>query len=440
MGCVNSKQLNNSNLLSVRICSFCVDMSNTFNKYDNIIKIVEYYFTSQNGKNMDVMALQGIDNTDIYENIIKAFDKKMKDINSTLGNSDKITLYYYPFVNNPLGPDDDYETWSLSDKTTEEHRNYTKLFISRHEILMNNRGHRLQKKSHNKSYNFADVTNEDNTQDKLHVININVNNIIVSIYNVNIAGEHGITNNEYNERIKKLNRFIDINTKELSNYCQLNSKSTIDDRYIHIICGNFGINEIKNKSVNKSYVRLIKKMQSIDIFRYVTGLRGKNSLQYKYDTNIFFSRNNYILLKVYDEINKLDDFEGMGQILYENYGIFLIDAHIEKDVSDIFMHYPTEIVILFKDKWGNKKQIYDNNYTQYHNLELGNHFRNRILNDGSSVSDDIIYKNKSEIELSSINSAKKVTLPYIDSCVNLELYTSTDVKNNNNKIALPSID
>ena len=450
MGCTSSKQQRNNNLPSIRICSFCVDTSNTFNKYDNITKMVDYYFTRHNGKNMDIMALQGIDSVDIYQNIIKSFDKKIKDQNSTLSDADKITLYYYPFVNNPLGPEDEYETWSLSDKTTEEHRNYTKLFISRYEILMTIEDTDYKKKSHNKSYNFANGTNndniqysiQDNPQDKLHVININVNNIIVSIYNVDIVGEHGITSNEYNERIKKLNKFIDINTKELFNYCQLNEKSLIDDRHIHIICGNFGINEIKNKSVNKSYVRLIKKMQSIDIFRYVTGLRGKNSLQYKYDTNIFFSRNNYILMKVCDEINKLDDFEGMGQILYENYGIFLVDAHIEKDVSDIFIHYPTEVVILFKDNWGNKKQVHDDNYTQYHNIEIGNHFRNRILNDGSSATEDAIYKNKNEIELSFINSGKKVTLPYIDSSVNLELYTGSDNIGirDINKISLPVID
>jgi hypothetical protein len=406
-------------------------MSNTFNQHDNIIKIVEYYFTPQNEKHMDVMALQGIDSVDIYENIIRLFDKKMKEINSMSVDSEKITLYYYPYKTDLLGQDNEYETWSLSDKTTEEHHNYTKLFISRHEILMTIEDTEYKKKSRDKSYNFTDILNYDNTQDKLHVININVNNIIVSIYNVNIVGDHIITNAEYNDRIKKLNRFIDINTKELGNYCQLDEKSTIENRDIHIICGNFSINEIKNKSVNKEYVRLIKKMQSIDIFRYVTGLRGKNSLQYKYDTNIFFSRNNYILLKVKDDINKLDDFESMGQILYENYGIFLVDAHIDKEMADMFIYYPTEIVILFKDTWSNNNKVRDNNYVQYHNIDIGTHFRNRILNDGKSFSEDI--------ELQQSNNAKKVALPSIDSSMELELHISP--KNHaSNKILLPVID
>lgn len=400
MGCTSSKNINTENnnkntsnndasdMFPLKISSFYVDMSNTFAKDKNIDRLIKYFFHIEHDKSIDIMAIQGINSMLIYRDIVRAFMAKAEEANTK--------LYFYPFNPNDFNDTDSYDTWSLSDKTTDEVAAYNKLFISRYEPLIyiedteyiNKNKRTVVSKEKLSSFEFINNIKVD-MYDKLHIININVNGIIVSVYNVNILDDIEVNISNYNDRIKKIKRFIDVNTKEIDNYRRFND-THIDNRYIHIICGNFNINEIKDNIVNKSYKKLIKKLNSVDMFRFVMGIRDKNDLKYRYDTNIFFSRNNYILLFM-NNITKLDDFIKLGEIIHKEHGMFITDSHIYSDMSELFMNYPTEISIILDGKWINKRKVSfdEEDGTTYKNIEFtADQFRKIILNNISEDEED----------------------------------------------------
>ena len=412
MGCINTKLVAEDNTFPFRVSTFYVDMSNTFAKDKNISELVEYFFASHNGYEMDVMCLQGIANVDIYKDIIKFFKRKTNEHNNKIKTNQKLELYYYPHDNNNNTSTDEYETWSLSDQTSDDESTCGKLIISRHKSIIYIEDNKYIKrdkraKSLRRMNTLSCVTNisNQNKNDKIQVINICVQGIIISIYNVSMTQSFNGNNIEYNDRIKNLNNFMDVTSQEILSYCNINGNNNFDNRCIHILCGNFNINEMKNNSINKSYVRLIKKLNAIDIFRYVTGMRGKNSLKIKYDTNILFSRNNYLLIHV-GNIDKLDDVKAIGKNLYDEYGILIIDTNINQFMRDLFIHFPTDAVILFKKDWKNKNtgSVDDQNEMEYENIDFtAEEFRDMIINDSNTSQDTMSSRSSNEsIELEEI--------------------------------------
>jgi len=411
MGCVNTKLIEDNSTFSFRVSTFYVDMSNTFAKDKNISELVEYFFTNHNGYEMDIMCLQGIANIDVCKDIIKSFKKKVNIINNKIKTNNKLELYYYPHDNNNNTSTDEYETWSLSDQTSDDESTYGKLIISRHKSIIyiednkyikrDNRT-KLLKRMNTLSY-ITNISRQENN-DKIQVINVCIEGIIISVYNVNIAQGFNDSNIEYNDRIKNLNNFIDVTSQEILSYCNINGTTNFDNRSIHLLCGNFNINEMKNNSINKSYVKLIKKLNAIDIFRYVTGMRGKNSLKIKYDTNILFSRNNYLLMHV-NNIDKLDDVKAIGKELYDEYGILIIDANINHFVKNLFIHFPTDAVILIKKEWTNKSIVVSNSRDQneeimYKNIDFtAEEFRDMIINNSNIIDDNTSQSSNESIEL-----------------------------------------
>lgn len=405
MGCTSSKSVvgadevdiddqDTKTVFPLKISSFYIDMSNTFAKDKNINKLICYFFDESAGKGIDIMAVQGINSMIIYKEIIKTFKK--------IATEKDVHLYFYPYNPNDFENTDSYATWSLSDKSTDDISTYNKLFISRYEplIYIEDSEYKSKKQGEDNekltSFRFVNSVRAD-LYDKLHIINVCVNDIIVSVYNVNIMDDIEDNSGSYNNRLRKIKRFLEINTKEIDNYSQLND-SSIDNRCIHIICGNFNINEIKDNSVNGSYVKLIKKLNSVDMFRYVMGVRDKNDLKYKYDTNIFFSRNNYILLFM-NTITKLDDFKRLGSVIHREHGMFITDSYICSNMSDLFMNYPTEIEITLDNSWVNKreKRIDESVSSTYKNIEFtADQFRDMILSNVDNDDDTSSYDDEDE--------------------------------------------
>jgi hypothetical protein len=385
------KYPNTFNTFPLRICSFNVNMNNTFTKKKNINTIINYFFKDHNEYKMDVMCLQEINNIDIHRDIIKCFERKVIELNNWLPDNNKINLYYYPYSSRDSNSFTDNsstnnETWSLTEKSSDNKSSYSKLIVSRHKSIIYIEDNQNVKsprklKSLNKSLRIGKII-DNHKNNKFQVINININNIIISIYNVDMF-EYSIFNNiDYCNGFKKIERFININKQEVINYCNINQD--IKYRDIHVLCGQFNINEVKNNVINKTYKKLIKNLNCVDIFRYVTGMRGRNSLKNKYDTNILFSRNNYVLLST-DIKEKLDDVNILSKKLYDEYGLVIIDTFINNYIKDIFINFPTEVIMLLKKDWDckinritRKNMIYKS--VSFHgNIIQDNQYNNEII-------------------------------------------------------------
>ena len=357
------------NMYPLKITSFCVDMSNTFDKVKNINKIANYFFSENNGKNIDVLCLQRINTIDIYKTIIKTFKKKVNSLNKK--NNKETTLHYYPYDYDQNISDDktsdsnnDYETWSLSDRTTADKSSYGKLIISRYESVLyvednmyttygsdnknTNISKKFDKNTKTNESNFLGMFLKNKKNTKNQAVNIKIKNIIVSIYNIDIAEQ--LSNIEFSKNIEKITSFISTNNAQVKMYCR--SHPTIQSRSIHVLCGNFGIKEVKNNIMNKIYIRLVNLLNGIDAFRYVLGIRGvkNNNLDKKHNTNIMFTRNNFIFItsKIKD---RLDNLKNISEKMYLDYGLVTIDAYIDDNLDEFFINYPTNVLVMIDPNW-----------------------------------------------------------------------------------------
>jgi hypothetical protein len=350
--------MQNKDMIPFKICSFYANTTNTFSIKNNIELILDHFFLLTNGHSIDVMCLQGIDSFNSYKDIINGFINKLEKIKNKNKNKNKnnLQLFYYPnllHITNNL--------WNEQNEST-----YSKLIISRSESLIS-----LYKKAY--------IYNDDN-KNNIQIININIHNTIISIYNIDI---YNITTNKTLDSIcDNINKIIELNCDEIN--IKINSNQY--KRNIHLLCGNFGVSEIINNTLSKMYVKLITKLNLIDILKYiaiirnkyletnkngvhcVNGVNGVNS-EYTYSTNIFGTRNNFIMCRtnefydtntnthtnintnINENINTHTKIIDIGKSIYKKYGIVKVDAFISENFNDSFLNYPSTIMIFIDKNW-----------------------------------------------------------------------------------------
>jgi hypothetical protein len=375
MGCTDSKPIIDdisSDFYQLKISTFLVDIDSTFMKDINIEKILTYFFGDKNKSGIDILCIQGINNNNVYKDIIKEFKRYVKEYNKEHKYNEHIVLYYYPYDSkrkdgeSTSSGDQSDGTWSLTDKSTEDQGSYNKLIISRYEILFFIE-EKYYKKTHSKLHSIHNAT------PNIQSITVDFNNILLNIYNINfLEGKTLLGNNSNTIQLKYLFDLMKVHKKQATEFIKiknLREKDKLIDRGINIICGNFNINEIRNNVVNKEYVKMIRRMNAIDVFRYVTGIRNKNDfVNNVYNTNVIFSRNSYLLLSV-DENTKLDDVNALSKIMYNKYGIIVINSIIDEYMKYNFINYPTEATILFKRDWKGDKTKPDSDDISYKHIQ-----------------------------------------------------------------------
>ena len=199
-----------------RIATLYADIDETINKKKKISAIVEYFMRSYYGYNIDVLCIQGIHGYKILKEIIYAFKKRINQYNdeNTMGYNKAIYLEYYPdidcskFENKGI-------YWSTSE-TDINIKYHDKLIISRHGILQS-ADIQIGRKYTNRIPNM-DIINNSQKREHMHVttnilnnesddiyndykymqiVNINVDGILVSVYNVELESDNiGISNNK----------------------------------------------------------------------------------------------------------------------------------------------------------------------------------------------------------------------------------------------------
>lgn len=369
-------------LYPLKISSFCVDMSNTFAKDISINSIVKHFFTENNGYPIDVMCLQRINSMDIYMDIIKTFKNYVEEYNRKYPGA-TIELFYYPYDhedNSSMSSNisEEYDTWSLSDRTSYDETTYGKLIVSRYESVVYVEDKRYNDRKHDTLKNYHDYISKPVKNNKIQVLNISVDNFIVSIYNLDLNQMDSPMDIE--ENIDNILYLVKANETEVRLHCGMRDR--YDYRSLHIMCGMIGLNEIQNNEMNKQYVKFVKSVRTVDLLRYVTGMRDQNMLDNIYNTNLMFTRDNFVFIHTKTD-QKLDDIDELGDKIYKEYGIATIDAYIDDKMDSFFMNYPTDILLLIDMKWAN---IYpdDHNslgrsYTRYTNIEISDDVIRKML-------------------------------------------------------------
>ena len=63
-----------------------------------------------------------------------------------------------------------------------------------------------------------------------------------------------------------------------------------------------------------------------------------------------------------------DNYNVLSKIIYNNYGLVIIDSYIDTYMDDNFSNYPTSCILLLDKKWENKNK--NDNISVYKQIEL----------------------------------------------------------------------
>lgn len=344
---INFKNVNiPNNYTMVKIVTYNVQLKNSINIDNHIHKIGQYILGTFRDKDIDIMCIQGLDDKYSLYKLITHI--------KTMGKNNDINLYFAPeFDNINVSEQNSLQSslniaWSDSKQKSDKgasdnilNNNTTpNIIISRHMII---------------SYLCEPL---DTPETSLFVIdgivssNININNNIISIYNISLSNDiisAQINNSE--KRKCEMNKVKDI---IVSNHSLIST----DDRFrkykktdINFMVGSFEIVETKNNEINEEYLELTSKFRCADIYRY----QHEEKEGY---TNIKNERSDYIMLLLTEDIfdNKgkyhkmilnIKNPEDAFKLIFDRYNLHTIQTHVNIDET-CRPHFPIENIMIFK--------------------------------------------------------------------------------------------
>ena len=328
------------NYTMVKIVTYNIQIKNSIRIRDNINSVIKYIFSSFKNKEADVICIQGInDKYSLFE--IITILKRL--------SIDKKKLYFAPLfediepikktnMKNSFGT---VESWKISKSNSLQiEDNVTNIILSIHPII-SFIYHKLE------TINFDLFVNNN-----IITANINVNNSIISIYNVTLSSDIVSANiNNTNKRIQQI--------KTIKNIIELNQQYIkTDERFkkyilteINLLAGSFEIAEFKNQSINPEYIELSEHLNCVDLYRYINPYKIGN-------TSEFNERIDYINFLLTQDLldekslyrKKIDNIKkpkDMLKIIFSRYNFHTIDTYVNLN-ENYRLHYPVENVFMFK--------------------------------------------------------------------------------------------
>lgn len=292
----NNIELNKIDLIELKICSFNVRLFQSVNHVEKIENLIDFVIKSD----YNVICLQGINDIKLLRLIVKNIFK----YNLTT-QTNKLTTYpvIESFYMNYVQDDVLKVTWSNSNDDDIEI--VDSLIITKENIISG---------SHLEMTSF-ELNGKGN---RFYVINIEWNNIVVSVYNTTFQSDFvGISNEEIRKvQIKELWKVISENTKNIHNS-------------VNIVCCQCNIKELFNNRVSGEYLNFTRTLKSLDTYRYVQTLKGININSSLDATDLSGSRNNYILLSNLNTSN-FDNLKNIGDELYVQCKLLVTNSTIKK--------------------------------------------------------------------------------------------------------------
>ena len=396
---INTKLHGEFEFFKIATCN--VNIKNTLNLNNRISEIVAYFNSEHKNKNIDILCLQGVHDYYSATQFIKELQRATPDIKLYFAptfddikndNTDKLYMpqnlsldFNINKIKNKIvktrSCDECKVKCSMTKKqlflTNSDNKNYQKsrnairrtkiqnIIISKHKII--SRIYAELNKSQNMSnnnfrYNGHRIEKHkffDHEQTKMNFFsrtksmigaNISISKNIISIYNITLTKDiksSNIINEDIREKeLDYLFKSIDDNKKSLTNdiynsYIKTN---------IHILTGEFNINEMHGTNINEEFKQMIDKYRCIDIYRYLKHDKGY--------TNASNERMNYIFYTLTDDIydessqyyKKLLKVtaNGLLNFIFKIYKIYFFDICVQKDIENTLAsaNYPVECVFL----------------------------------------------------------------------------------------------
>ena len=294
------------------------------------------YFISDINYNLenDIICLQGIYDNESKNTIINIFKQNYKNI---------YIIPEFNLSNNYQNPNKNCDCDGIGT-----------LILSKYEII------------DYKCLKFKETLDNITEYTGVLCINVNINNNVVSIYNIQLQSDYKdiISNSKIREnQLKELHIFIKNNINHIENNTYFSKYRKTN---INLIIGSLNIpsDNMNNNLLTDEYNNLIKKYNYLDMYKIIN-----NNEKYKYK-----NRDDYILLYLFDNldvknknlesdqstidindlpklkniIDKLNDRKIILNKLYKYYKINFIKTNIIN--IDYSNHLPLELIIIIKIK------------------------------------------------------------------------------------------
>lgn len=313
----------------VKLVSYDINIQNSINLEENIKGIIRYMFGSFKNKEIDICALQGInDNYSVYELI--------KEVNNYCLKNEE-TIYICPEFEN-INPNKQIITSSSKNmlcvsKSGGNCKKETKdnIIFSRFPII-NYTCTKLKTYANNNIFGTNSAL----------CCNLDIDGNVISVYNSSFSYDLeniNVFNTKRREKeLKLLLNIVKKNTKDLKNNETFKS---FEKSNIHMITGSLKFKEFKDQYVTPEYNNLFTKYKLVDIYRFL----NKKNTGYTTITN---KRNCYMLLALNDDIfdPKLNNKKLFKKILKKS-GIYFLDTYVyNKNTNN--HNYPVEIIFILK--------------------------------------------------------------------------------------------
>lgn len=321
-----SSDINLLNHVQINICSLYANLTMSVLVENKILSIVNLFFDKK--YDIDILCLQGILDTKLCRIILKQIYEKSSKI------------YAYPSLDTFGLVSNNSLELTLS-RSNDEIQYIDCLTLSKYPII-----------------NSAKVklTNDLIDYDKfIYISNIEVYDTVISIYNFELQADSMGRNNK-NIRLKQLN--------EINDTIKINKEKINNDEYIlynnnlHFLCTALNVDELRDKQTHNEYIDCLKKINGLDLYRYVRTLKGQNTNNSIDSTNINGKRSEYILL-ILDSLSKITEIESIKNILYNEMKIIVKNNLIIKNLTDLDNYAILSLVLIKKDTTKPKKLIKD---------------------------------------------------------------------------------
>ena len=320
--CKSKSDITHNELFPFRIATIHVDIDDTINKKHKINTLIEYFMKPYFNNYIDILCIQGIQNFHILKEILNAFKECIEIYNMI--HKKNIYLEYYPDIKRT------YKTCSTEYDLQPEYHN--KIIISRHTILQS-----------------SDVHMKHAKDKYIQLINIHVNGVYMSIYNIDLKEDSNGINNSKDRHIQlnEIAKIIEINKQNAAHdayrqYQYGDATYIARDRNIHIVAGIYNIDKFKNSQLSSEYIKISSILGGIDINQWIMNVKKDNT---QYHTNTRFTKNTFTFLICKN--NQIDDVEFIKNI-FNNHKMLILNSTIATHIIDMnqFINYPEDTLFM----------------------------------------------------------------------------------------------
>jgi len=327
------------NYMLIKVVTYNVMLKNSISMRDNIKIIVKYTLETFRSKNIDIICIQGLEDKYSIVDFIKAL-KKVSSYHNEM-------LYFAPEFDDIDGNlsrslhSSFNAVWSNSKAMSSSENNRTNnIIISKYPII---------------NYDIevlSDKSNDIYNSNSMIFANIDIDDTIISVYNVALCNDLSIINvnnkKEREKEIESMREMVLLNQDDIKKNPKFSKYKKPD---IGFICGSLNIKETVSDNITEEYENFVSKNRCADLFRYQNDEdKGFTIItKQRVDYNMFVMTDD-----IYEQdspfredLQKIEKPSDLFKLILKRYNIYFLQTYVNKNIK-ASKHFPVECIFIMK--------------------------------------------------------------------------------------------